>query len=253
MEVSGTIDPREHCPANERNGDPHMNALLIGSISTLVDTSELQRAAFNEAFREAGLDWKWSRDEYRAMLDHEGGRARIAAYAEMRDENVDATALHERKSALFQQRLDRGGLGARPGVADTLQAARDHGWRTGFVTTTTPENVASVLRAVSSDLDASFFDLVMDSTRTSERKPSPEPYRVAMRELEVEAGHCVAVEDNPDGVRSALAAGITTIAFPNENTQGGDFAGAAFIETGTLDQDRVLSLPETARNEGRAA
>ena len=40
-----------------------MSAILFGSISTLADTSEMQRAAFNEAFRAHGLDWSWSREE----------------------------------------------------------------------------------------------------------------------------------------------------------------------------------------------
>ncbi|MFT7179418.1 MAG: phosphoglycolate phosphatase-like HAD superfamily hydrolase, partial [Oceanospirillaceae bacterium] len=37
-------------------------AILFGSIGTLVETSELQRRAFNQAFSEAGLDWNWSEE-----------------------------------------------------------------------------------------------------------------------------------------------------------------------------------------------
>jgi hypothetical protein len=54
-----------------------MSAVLFGSISTLADTSELQRRAFNEAFVASGLDWNWSRDDYTAMLDSNGGAERI--------------------------------------------------------------------------------------------------------------------------------------------------------------------------------
>ena len=38
-----------------------MSAILFGSISTLSDTSEMQRDAFNAAFADAGLDWRGSR------------------------------------------------------------------------------------------------------------------------------------------------------------------------------------------------
>lgn len=31
-------------------------AILFGSIGTLIETSDLQRESFNEAFKEAGLD-----------------------------------------------------------------------------------------------------------------------------------------------------------------------------------------------------
>ncbi len=59
-----------------------MSAILFGSISTLVDSSELQRRAFNEAFEAHGLDWQWSQPDYVAMLESNGGAQRIADYAE---------------------------------------------------------------------------------------------------------------------------------------------------------------------------
>ena len=69
-----------------------MSALLLGSISVLADTSELQREAFNQAFAEHGLDWEWSRKECRNLLTSNGGRDRVAEYAGGRDETVDAEA-----------------------------------------------------------------------------------------------------------------------------------------------------------------
>ena len=82
-----------------------MSAILFGSISTVADTSELQRAAFNQAFAEHGLDWTWDRDDYRAMLATSGGRSRVAEYARARGQAVDAQAVHATKSALFQKSL----------------------------------------------------------------------------------------------------------------------------------------------------
>ena len=32
-------------------------AILFGSIGTLIESSDIQRNAFNEACKEAGLDW----------------------------------------------------------------------------------------------------------------------------------------------------------------------------------------------------
>ena len=34
-------------------------ALIFGSIGTLIESSNIQRNSFNEAFKEAGLDWYW--------------------------------------------------------------------------------------------------------------------------------------------------------------------------------------------------
>jgi phosphoglycolate phosphatase-like HAD superfamily hydrolase len=58
-----------------------MSAILFGSIGTIADTSELQRQAFNQAFKAHGLDWCWDREEYLTLLEKSGGQKRIADYA----------------------------------------------------------------------------------------------------------------------------------------------------------------------------
>ncbi len=34
-------------------------AILLGSIGVVAETSDIQRRAYNTAFKEAGLDWVW--------------------------------------------------------------------------------------------------------------------------------------------------------------------------------------------------
>ena len=43
-------------------------ALLFGSIGTLIESSNIQRNSFNEAFKEAGLDWYWDEQDYKILL-----------------------------------------------------------------------------------------------------------------------------------------------------------------------------------------
>jgi beta-phosphoglucomutase-like phosphatase (HAD superfamily) len=46
-------------------------------------------------------------------------------------------------------------------------------------------------------------------------KPDPEPYQLASKLLGVEPGRCFALEDSPNGVTSAHAAGCRVIAVPS--------------------------------------
>jgi len=204
-------------------------ALLLGSISTVADTSELQRAAFNDAFAAHGLDWRWERDDYRALLAGNGGADRVASYARDRGETVDAAAVHATKSELFQQALGRGGLTARPGVLDAVRATKEAGDPVALVTTTSPENVVALVAGVEG-LELADFDLVVDSSVVEQSKPDPAPYEHALRTLGVDAADAVAVEDNVGGVASATAAGVRVLAFPNANTAGHDFGGAPVVE-----------------------
>jgi HAD superfamily hydrolase (TIGR01509 family) len=222
---------------------PANSAILLGSISTVVDTSELQRRAFNEAFSRHDLDWEWDRDRYVAMLTSNGGRDRIAEYARTVGESVDADAIHTTKSSVFQELLASSDATPRPGVAETIRAAHEQGLRVGLVTSTSKENVAALLDAVKGEIGAGEFDVVIDSSRVGTSKPDPAAYTAALDELGLDAARCVAVEDNVGGVQAAVAAGIPCVAFPNANTAGHDFTQAvARVER--LDLTELDSLAE---------
>lgn len=200
-----------------------MTALLLGSISTLADTSELQRDAFNRAFAEHGLDWRWDRDDYRATLDRAGGRDRIAAYAQERGEQVDADAVHATKSAMFQESLAAADLSPRPGVVDTIAAAKRAGHHVGLVTTTARASLEALFTALAPSLAEGDFDVVVDVSQVDAPKPDTAAYTHALTTLGEHPRACIAVEDNPDGVRAAAGAGVACVAFPNENTEGLEF------------------------------
>ena len=223
-----------------------MPALLLGSISALADTSELQREAFNQAFAQHGLDWRWDRADYVAMLESSGGADRVTAYAAQQGQDVDARAIHQTKSALFQQALASGDVVARPGVVATIEAARSGGFKVGLVTTTSPENVAALTAALAGTVDVASFDVVVDSSRVQQAKPDAAAYTFALQQLGESAADCVAVEDNVGGVQSATAAGLSCVAFPNANTADHDFTEAA----GRVDELDFAELRDLAHPVG---
>ena len=57
-----------------------MKAILLGSIGVIVETSELQRQSYNEAFKYHGLDWYWNVANYCELLKKPGGLKRLKIY-----------------------------------------------------------------------------------------------------------------------------------------------------------------------------
>jgi HAD superfamily hydrolase (TIGR01509 family) len=208
-----------------------MKALLLGSIGTLSDTSELQREAFNAAFRAHDLPWIWDRDAYRQMLRRAGGAGRVARQAEAEGREVDAVAIHATKSRLFQEMLDAGRAVPRPGIVELIREAREAEVPVAFVTTTLAENVDRLLSSLG--LDRGDFTVVIDATDVLAPKPDPDCYLFAAARVVTPPEHCLAIEDNVDGVEAALAAGVPCLAWPNANTEGHDF-GPVRVVSGNI-------------------
>jgi beta-phosphoglucomutase-like phosphatase (HAD superfamily) len=59
------------------------------------------------------------------------------------------------------------------------------------------------------------FDALVCADDVSVTKPDPEPYLLAAKLLGADPARCVALEDSPNGVASAEAAGYRVIAVPS--------------------------------------
>ena len=61
------------------------------------------------------------------------------------------------------------------------------------------------------------------------KKPAPDIYHLAIRELGIQPTQAVVVEDSANGLRAALAAGLTTVVTRSSYTINEDFTGAALV------------------------
>jgi HAD superfamily hydrolase (TIGR01509 family) len=104
------------------------------------------------------------------------------------------------------------GLIWRPGARELLAAVRAAGIPTALVTATRRQLVDVALATIGS----TNFDVVVCGDEVDRTKPHPEPYLTAAAKLGVDVAHCVAIEDSPTGVASALAAGCVVVAVPCE-------------------------------------
>jgi len=69
--------------------------------------------------------------------------------------------------------------------------------------------------AVVDGLPQGTFAALVTGDEVSAPKPHPEPYALAARLLGADPARCIAIEDSPRGVTSAVAAGVHTLAVPH--------------------------------------
>lgn len=73
---------------------------------------------------------------------------------------------------------------------------------------------------------AGYFRAVVTRDEVPEGKPSPDVYLEAAARLGTPPERCMAVEDSPAGLQAALAAGMLSIAVPNQDLRQCSFDGA---------------------------
>ncbi|WP_406674635.1 HAD family phosphatase [Nonomuraea sp. N2-4H] len=103
------------------------------------------------------------------------------------------------------------GVPVMPGASELLDALRDEGVPVGLVTSSVRPIADAVLKSVGRER----FDLVVTADDVTRTKPDPEPYLTAARRLGVESARCVVLEDSPNGVAAATAAGCAVVAVPS--------------------------------------
>jgi len=192
-----------------------MRALLFGSIGVLVETSELQRQAYNRAFAEQGLDWHWNIATYCQLLATPGGQRRLTSLSEGRLSTAQVSQIHETKQRIFGKLL-ASGVSARPGITDCIALARLHGLRLGFVTTTTPETLKLIQTALAGQIDFSVFDVITCKEDVAREKPDRDAYDYALAKLAIDTTEAIAFEDTAVNQAAAKSAGLTCHLYPGE-------------------------------------
>jgi beta-phosphoglucomutase-like phosphatase (HAD superfamily) len=117
-----------------------------------------------------------------------------------------------------------------------LRSVRQESFPTALATQSHREQAGRVLGILGLEDE---FDVVVTRDDVEHGKPDPEMHLLAARELDLEAGECLAIEDSPAGVQGALAAGMEVIAVTTRLTR------QKFRDTHLLDRSHVVDDPRT--------
>jgi HAD superfamily hydrolase (TIGR01509 family) len=214
-------------------------ALLLDCDGVLADTElDAHLVAFNRAFRELGYDITWTPEEYAVLLGIGGGKERLRAYLGEHPEilsepgsQIDkaVAALHRRKSEIFIELIESGAVPGRPGVRRLSEEALDRGWRVAVASTSAERSVEAVLRAVVGAELVGRVSGVFAGDIVAAKKPAPDIYEVAVREIGVEPAHTVVIEDSALGALAAHRAGLRHLVTVSHFTRDEEFPHASAV------------------------
>jgi beta-phosphoglucomutase-like phosphatase (HAD superfamily) len=219
-----------------------LQALVWDVDGTLAETEdEGHRIAFNRAFEEAGLPWRWDRSVYGELLRVTGGKERLLAWWRRIDAEAAAAPeatgmvrrLHDRKTAHYLALLRVGAISLRPGVRRLVDEAQRRGLRQAIATTTTPDNVTRLLEVTLGATGARVFEVIGAGDVVPHKKPAPDIFHWVLERLALPAHACLAIEDSAAGAQAARAAGLPVIVTRSRYTAA-DEIGEVLADLGDL-------------------
>ena len=213
-----------------------LRAILWDVDGTIAETErDGHRVAFNQAFEDAGLPWRWDVARYGELLKIAGGEERLRHDLATRpDGPASATAvadlaraLHRTKNAHYAAIVETTGIPLRPGVRRLMAACVDEGIAQAIATTTSRANVDLLLRGAFGDGWSDRFAAIVCAEEAPAKKPDPLVYRIALDGLGIDPGEAFAIEDSPNGLVAAVGAGIATLITHSHYFRSDDFEGAS--------------------------
>jgi HAD superfamily hydrolase (TIGR01509 family) len=182
-------------------------AVLFDMDGLLVDTEPLWFETETEVMARLGV--QWTAQDQEALL----GGSMEGSVAYMLAKATRPASPHDVERWLSQGMLGRvrdGRVEIRPGARELLTAVAAAGLPHALVTSSLRPFAEAVLAGTGFR-----FPVTVCGNDVPTSKPDPAPYVLAAKLLEVAPARCVALEDSPNGVASATAAGCAVVAVPS--------------------------------------
>lgn len=184
-------------------------AVVFDMDGVLFDTERLFLDMYKEVAQEKGMPYS-----ERAVMGCIGRNMQDTEmlFKEEYGEDFPFAEYHALCEEHARKKIEERGLPMKQGVCELLTYLKDEGWRIALASSTSRRGVLGHLnRAHIID----FFEVIIGGDMVERGKPSPDIYLRALRELGIEPPQALAIEDSPNGIRSAFAAGLKPVMVPD--------------------------------------
>lgn len=186
-----------------------MRAVVFDMDGVLFDTERLCQDSWIQVAVKRGLPGMEEIFPQCIGLNANGSRRIVL---EAYGEDFDYDGFRAETSAWFWDNIDKNGLPVMSGAKPLLEWLKNNGWFLALASSTRRSSVVNCLeRAGFSE----YFSVVITGDMVEYSKPQPDIYLLACRELGVKPEEAYAIEDSPNGIRSAYAAGMRPLMVPD--------------------------------------
>lgn len=213
-----------------------VKAVIFDMDGLLLDTEKLLVRFWVQAANEAGFPME---REHALAIRSLHRKFAIPFLRELFGAEFDYVKIRSRRMELMNAYLAENPLELKRGAKELLAFLNESGIPAAIATATDLERTRDYLTRVGI---FGCFDRIVCATMVEEGKPKPDIYLYAAKELGFAPGECMALEDSPNGVRSAAAAGCVTVMVPDLTPPDGELSRLIYAKADSLAE--VIKLVE---------
>lgn len=214
------------------------SAVIFDLDGTLTDTEKYYQRAWPMALEKFGYK---PHPGIALELRSLGRPFAPAKFREWFGEDFDYDSVREYRKKIVKDMMEKEGIELKPGAVEILTWLREKKIMTAMATANDLKRTTGYLERIGI---GGLFDRIVCADMVQYGKPAPDIYAYACEATGVEPGNAFAVEDSPNGIKSAYGAGLNVIMVPDLTGPDEEISHMLYACVGSLTDIRDLILKE---------
>lgn len=194
------------------------NTILFDVDGVLIDSEKIYQLCWISAAKENGYFMSKEQALQLRSLDRTLAKELFLKWYGTKEAYLN---IRTSRKIVMQQFLSKNKLTLKAGAIETLKYFKENNFCLSVVTSSDFEKAEKYLNSVGI---YDFFTKIISTKSVDKGKPYPDVYLYACQQLNISPKECFAIEDSPNGVKSAHTAGCRTVMIPDLTPYTDDLA-----------------------------
>ena len=218
--------------------DYKIQAVIFDLDGTLTDTEKYYQKAWPMAIEHFGFKCEpWMPLELRSL----GRPFAPLRFKEWFGEDFDYYKVRDYRKEIVKEMIAKDGIPLKPGAVEILTWLKEQGIIVAMATANGYERTSGYLDRIGL---REYFDRIICADMVEYGKPAPDIYSYAVSQTGTSPDRTLAVEDSPNGVRSAYGAGLKVVMVPDLTEPDEEISDMLFACVRGLEDIKGLIISE---------